>query len=93
MVAIDAPADRRAEALAGMFLAGYIGLSLPVVALGVMTQYLSARLSLLIFTAVLTLGVALVTPRLLIGGSDRMTSEPPLPPRRNVRAPKAAHTR
>jgi MFS family permease len=70
MVAMDAPAERRAEALAGMFLAGYIGLSLPVVALGVMTQYLSARLSLLLFTAVLTLGVALVTPRLLIGDAE-----------------------
>ena len=52
MVAMDAPPERRAEALAGMFLAGYIGLSLPVVALGVMTQYLSARLSLLIFTGI-----------------------------------------
>jgi MFS family permease len=85
MVAIDAPAERRAEALAGMFLAGYIGLSLPVVALGVMTQYLSARLSLLLFTAVLTLGVALVTPRLLIGGSGPAGSQPPLSPGRRVR--------
>ncbi|HEX3616412.1 MAG TPA: MFS transporter [Solirubrobacteraceae bacterium] len=70
VVALDAPADRRAEALAGMFLAGYIGLSLPVVALGVVTQYLSPRLSLLIFTAALTAGVGIVTPRLLIGGSE-----------------------
>jgi MFS family permease len=85
MVAMDAPADRRAEVLAGMFLAGYIGLSLPVVALGVMTQYLSPRLSLLIFTAVLTLGVVLVTPRLLIGGSGNPTSETPLSPRRQMR--------
>ncbi len=76
MVAMDAPAERRAEALAGMFLAGYIGLSLPVVALGVMTQYLSLRLSLLIFTAALTAGVALVTPRLLIGDPAAALSEP-----------------
>ena len=41
MVAQDAPADRRAEALAGMFLAGYVGLSVPVLALGVMTEYMS----------------------------------------------------
>ena len=86
MVAMDAPAERRAEALAGMFLAGYIGLSLPVVALGVMTQYLSARLSLLIFTAVLTLGVALVTPRLLLGGSENPSSGTPLSPKRRMRA-------
>ena len=59
-----------------MFLAGYIGLSLPVVALGVMTQYLSLRLSLLVFTAALTVGVALVTPRLLIGGSDPAAPRP-----------------
>ncbi|MGH2860365.1 MAG: MFS transporter [Solirubrobacteraceae bacterium] len=77
MVALDAPSDRRAETLAGMFLAGYLGLSLPVVALGVMTQYLSARVSLLVFTAVLTLGVALVTPRLLSGGPECTTSQAP----------------
>ncbi len=76
MVALDAPPERRAEALAGMFLAGYIGLSLPVVALGVMTQYLSLRLSLLVFTAVLTAGVALVTPRLLVGGSGPSAPQP-----------------
>jgi hypothetical protein len=67
MVAAIAPADRRAEALAGMFLAGYIGLSLPVVGLGVMTQYLSPRLSLLIFTAALVSGIVAATPRLLAG--------------------------
>lgn len=85
MVAIDAPAERRAEALAGMFLAGYIGLSLPVVALGVMTQYLSLRLSLLIFTAVLAVGVALVYTRLLIGDSEDSLAQPVRRPRRHVR--------
>jgi MFS family permease len=70
MVAAIAPSERRAEALAGMFLAGYIGLSMPVVALGVMTQYLSPRLSLLIFTAVLATGVVLATPRLLADSND-----------------------
>lgn len=74
MVAQDAPTDRRAEALAGMFLAGYIGLSVPVLALGVMTQYLSPRLSLLIFSAALALGVTLVTPRLLLGSSAQQAS-------------------
>jgi MFS family permease len=64
-VAAISPADRRAEGLAGLFLAGYIGLTMPVVGLGVMTQYLSPRLSLLIFTAVLVAGIALATPRLL----------------------------
>ena len=76
MVALDAPADRRAEALAGMFLAGYIGLSLPVVALGVMTQYLSLRVSLLIFTGALAAGIAAVTPRLLAGDPRDKLAEP-----------------
>ena len=76
MVALDAPAERRAEALAGMFLAGYVGLSLPVVALGVMTQYLSLRLRLLIFTAVLTVGVLVVSPRLMIGDAEAPTERP-----------------
>jgi MFS family permease len=64
-VAEIAPPERRAEALAGMFLAGYIGLSVPVLGLGVMTQYLSARVSLVIFTGVLALAILAATPRLL----------------------------
>jgi MFS family permease len=64
-VAEIATPDSRAEALAGMFLAGYIGLSLPVLGLGVMTQYLSARVSLVIFTGVLAAAILAATPRLL----------------------------
>lgn len=52
IVAVSDP-QRRAEALAGMFLAGYVGLTLPVVALGIMTQSLSPKLSLLIFAGAL----------------------------------------
>ena len=68
-----------------MFLAGYVGLSLPVVALGVMTQYLSLRLSLLIFTAVLATGVALVNSRLLIGDSGADLSRPARRPEHRLR--------
>ena len=39
-VAEIAPPESRAEALAGMFLAGYVGLSSRSLGLGVMTQYL-----------------------------------------------------
>lgn len=67
IVAVSTP-ERRAEALAGMFLAGYTGLTVPVVALGVMTQSLSPRLSLLIFAAVLVLGTLLAAPQLLATG-------------------------
>ncbi len=64
-VAEIAPPESRAEALAGMFLAGYIGLSVPVLGLGVMTQYLSPRVSLVIFTGVLAAAILAATPRLL----------------------------
>jgi MFS family permease len=64
-VAEIATPESRAEALAGMFLAGYIGLSVPVLGLGVMTQYLSARVSLVIFTGVLAAAMAVAAPRLL----------------------------
>lgn len=87
MVVTDAPAELRAEALAGLFLAGYVGLSVPVLALGVMTQYLSLRLSLLLFTAALALGVAAVTRRLLLGDSEPGHTQTARSPER--RAPAA----
>lgn len=87
MVAAVAPPARRAEALAGMFLAGYIGLSVPVLALGVLTQYLSPRVSLLSFTAALAAGVMIVSRRLLAGGSEA-TDEPRL-----ASAPVGGHGR
>jgi hypothetical protein len=92
MVALLAPADRRAEALAGMFLAGYIGLSLPVVALGVMTQYLSLRVSLLSFAAALSVGMALVTPRLLIADAGDAGSEQRPGSRRRLARLTARHS-
>ncbi|MDT7652226.1 MAG: hypothetical protein QOI36_3632, partial [Pseudonocardiales bacterium] len=38
-----APPESRAEVLAGYFLGAYVGLSVPVVGLGIATQYVSAR--------------------------------------------------
>jgi MFS family permease len=52
VVAVAEPA-RRAEALAGLFLAGYIGLAVPVVGLGLLTQEVEPRVALLIFAVVL----------------------------------------
>jgi MFS family permease len=57
--------EARGEALAGLFLAGYAGLAVPVIALGVATQLLSARLAVLGFAALLAAVVALVSRRLL----------------------------
>ena len=70
IVAVSPP-ERRAEALAGMFLTAYVGLTVPVVALGVMTQTLSPQLSLLIFAAALAVAMVLAAPRLLArAGAD-----------------------
>jgi hypothetical protein len=44
-----APADSRAEALAGLFLAGYSGLTVPVVGLGLLERYTTPRFGLLMF--------------------------------------------
>jgi hypothetical protein len=57
--------EARGEALAGLFLAGYVGLAVPVIALGVATQLLSARVAVLGFAVLLVTVVALVSRRLL----------------------------
>jgi MFS family permease len=53
-----APPEARAEVLAGYFLGAYVGLSVPVVGLGIATQYASARSVMLVF--VVLVAVALV---------------------------------
>lgn len=68
-VAELAAPERRAEALAGIFLAGYVGISLPVIGLGILTQYVAPRVGLLVFAATLALVVAAAAPKLL--GADR----------------------
>ena len=60
-----APPDGRGEALTGLFLAAYLGLAVPVVALGVATQLLSARSAVSGFAALLVATVALVSRPLL----------------------------
>jgi hypothetical protein len=49
--------DNRAGILTVFFLSGHIGLSIPPVGLGVLTQDVAAKTSLLIFGAVLVAGV------------------------------------
>ena len=60
----------RAEALAGLFLAAYLGLAGPVIGLGVLTQVASTRVSLLVFSGLLALGIFAAAPALL-GGRGR----------------------
>jgi MFS family permease len=57
--------ERRAEAVAGYFLACYVGLAGPVIGLGALTQIASTRVSLLVFAGLLALGIVAATPRLL----------------------------
>jgi MFS family permease len=69
--------DTRAEALAGLFVAGYIGLAGPVLGLGLLIRYTSPRMSLLVFAGLLAVAVVAVAPALLrrggspVPGADR----------------------
>jgi MFS family permease len=63
--------EHRAEALAGVFLAAYLGLAGPVIGLGALTQIASTRVSLLAFAGLLALGILAATPALLGRGVGR----------------------
>jgi hypothetical protein len=54
-----APPESRAEVLAGYFLGAYIGLSVPVIGLGIATEYVPARDVMLGFAAVAVAAIAL----------------------------------
>jgi MFS family permease len=70
--------ERRAEAVAGFFLAAYIGLAGPVIGLGALTQIASTRVSLLVFSGLLAIGIFAAAPALL-GGRGRRTPAHPQP--------------
>jgi MFS family permease len=57
--------ETRAEALAGLFLAAYLGLSIPAVGAGVALTLVSPRVTLLGFALVVALGIVAAAPRLL----------------------------
>jgi MFS family permease len=65
VVVSAAPADDRAGALATFFTVGYAALSLPVLGLGVALQYLSPRVTLLLFAVIVGAGVLAAAPSLL----------------------------
>jgi MFS family permease len=61
---LAAASPNRAEVLAGFFLAGYLGLSVPVLGLGVASQFMEPKVALLGFAALLLTGALLsATPR------------------------------
>jgi MFS family permease len=57
--AATAPPESRAEVLAAFFLGAYVGLSVPVVILGVATQYVSARGAMVVFAALVAAAIVL----------------------------------
>jgi predicted MFS family arabinose efflux permease len=52
-----APPRARAEVLAGFFLGAYLGLSLPVVGLGIATQWVPPRQAMIAFVALVSIAV------------------------------------
>jgi len=60
-----APPDRRGETLAGLFLAAYVGLTVPVLGLGLATQLIPVTVAMLAFGAVLVAILGLFTKPLL----------------------------
>jgi MFS family permease len=58
VAASTAPPGSRAEVLAGFFLGAYIGLSVPILGLGIATQYIPARDGMLVFAALAVLAIA-----------------------------------
>jgi MFS family permease len=62
VVISTASADDRAGALATYFTAGYVGVSLPVLGAGVALQYLSPRVTLLIFATAVAIGILAAAP-------------------------------
>jgi MFS family permease len=90
IVAIS-PAHRLGEALAGFFLLGYIGLSLPAIAIGIALQFVTPRVTLLAFAVIVSGGILgasrlLLTarqepgqpqPAVLASGADRQHSRMP----------------
>lgn len=56
---LAAASANRAEVLAGFFLAGYLGLSVPVLGLGVASQFVEPKVALLGFAALLLAGAVL----------------------------------
>ncbi|SIQ34503.1 MFS transporter [Micromonospora avicenniae] len=74
--AISTP-EGRAEALAGIFLSGYLGLSIPVIGLGIALRQVSPRAGLLGFAVFITLGIV-GAARWLLGDPDRSGSARPV---------------
>jgi MFS family permease len=74
-----APAGSRAEVLAGFFLGAYVGLSIPIVGLGIATMYTPARDVMLVFVAVAVAAIV-ASVRALTRGHRQPDPVAPSPP-------------
>jgi MFS family permease len=75
LAAGTAPAESRAEVLAGFFLGAYVGLSIPVVGLGVATQFWAAKDVMLVFVVIAVAAIAWSVLILAPRGSRLRTAE------------------
>jgi MFS family permease len=73
-VSTAGPADR-AGALATYFTAAYVGVSLPVIGLGVALQYVSPLVALLIFAVIVGIGILAAAPVLTGARNQRPEGE------------------
>jgi MFS family permease len=64
-----APPESRAEVLSGFFLGAFVGLSVPVVGLGIATEYAPARDVMLVFVAIVIVA-ALASVRAVLNASS-----------------------
>jgi predicted MFS family arabinose efflux permease len=64
--------DGRAEALAGLFLGGYIGLAVPIIGVGVTLQFATPRVALLAFAVAIAAATA-IAARFLFADDRRPT--------------------
>jgi len=72
-----APPDRIAESLAGMFLAAFVGLSLPVVGAGItLSRHISPKDTILGFAIAVSAGIAASATRLVGRTTTRATGGP-----------------
>jgi hypothetical protein len=73
--ASTAPEGARAEVLAGFFLGAYVGLSIPVVGLGIATMYAPARDVMLVFVLLAAAAIAASVRPLVRGGARSNSGE------------------
>jgi MFS family permease len=65
VVVAVSPPGALAETLSAYFLGGYLGLSVPVIGIGITLQYVSTPVAMLIFSAAVTAALLAATPILL----------------------------